>query len=531
MSTEKEELYFYRNFRKSSFEISRQKKHDEKDFIFVRTDAFFNTEEVFFDNEYHPFFSCNDNEVELENGKKLSGFVVEYMFPATSKTFHDYGFGYGKPRMPEIIWYKKKQGETTRILSKTKSGFEKFSDEKQKNLIQEIRENAVYDDKGDSKDFISARLFLDWDKLEFLAEAKFLSRSGFDDAQTRPILHTIRERFNFKTGKAVSEENDYCSSEQPAFSKEVYSAIMEKVHQMREKWAGKKLGLVCTAKDFDAFEWIVRNPYEPNITRVIDLLPQDVSEKIRRENPLSFSEFCSENGIQNTKSLRKDFAQDPVSLVKSYLFVKAGFKDVNILSRMMTAKELAFITECQDSFIYFASEALKTRSEKSVCNILLKEKEFFMQDTINMLFTYREFVGEDLRQELFESGFTEYVHDTLSKISRAQNSKNVKISYEGFEKKYACKIDGYSFHLPKTTWEIRQLGSIFHNCVAGYAGDALGKRCVIAYMKKDESYELCIEIKKNEVKQAFRGYNSLMTEEQQVPFQKWLDKNRLIYRR
>ena len=305
-----------------------------------------------------------------------------------------------------------------------------------------------------------------------------------------------------------------------AIPKMVYNTMLEKILLMREKWAGRKLGLVCSSTGLSAFLAITRFPYEPNLSEIIHKI--NVEElTVNRENPEVFKELCEQAEIPNFKQLRHDFITNPNVLVRAWVLVRAGFHDTNIISKLFDLEELKFIEENGESFIFFSREAIEARGEVAVSNLFLKEKKYYMNDSIDMFFMYSDFIEEEFRERFFKEGFTEYNHDVLSKLSMQTESKPLKIKYSSFEKKLACKIDGYSFMLPATTAGIKNLGSVFNNCVASYAQKALQKNCTIVYAVRGEEYEICIELSGDEVKQALGKSNSQLGGKNKEVFLKW----------
>ncbi len=461
-----------------------------------------------------------------KDGKGAKGFIVEYPQP-----FSDYVsiFDYDS-NQKTFDWYENPNHSPFRTFRYSEVEFRKLLKKKQLEERNKRYKAALEDKNGDAKDFFFVRLKLNWIEVE----EKLLDRQWYDGSKKAPKIATFCQRYSFRTENSQVKTKINCIESwfyyHDALPKLVYSRILEKVLLMREKWAGQKLGFVCAAKDFNAFKWIVRFPYEPNISGVIHKINVE-GLFVNRENPLCFSELCEKAEIPNFKKLRKEFSTNPMILARCWTLKQAGFRDINIISKLFCVKQIDFIEENSESFIYFVREALAVRSEKSVANLLLKESNYSMKDSIDMFFMYSDYIDADFKKNFLREGFTEYNHDVLSKLAAQTEVKSVKIKYSAAEKKYASKIDGYSFLLPSSTGTIRALGTMFNNCVASYAQKALQKKCTIVYAMHGDEYEICIELLGNKVNQALGKHNCQLGTRNKAVFTKWAEKNMLEYSR
>ena len=62
-------------------------------------------------------------------------------------------------------------------------------------------------------------------------------------------------------------------------------------------------------------------------------------------------------------------------------------------------------------------------------------------------------------------------------------------------------IDGYSFRLPKDSYQLCEIGTALHNCVASYGERVAKEECTIVYAQKNGEYKICIEVRGKEIVQ------------------------------
>lgn len=106
-------------------------------------------------------------------------------------------------------------------------------------------------------------------------------------------------------------------------------------------------------------------------------------------------------------------------------------------------------------------------------------------------------------QKISDEGITRYNHDLLMNMyndlhpERNECTRNMSIPYIDEERQLAWECDGYQFCLPEDTDRLLDIGAKMNICVGHlYREKALTKECTIVYAKKDDEYELCIEVHK-----------------------------------
>ena len=85
-------------------------------------------------------------------------------------------------------------------------------------------------------------------------------------------------------------------------------------------------------------------------------------------------------------------------------------------------------------------------------------------------------------------------------------------------------IDSYSFRLPKDSYQLCEIGTTLHNCVASYGKSVLQKECAIVYTQKDGQYKICIEGRGKEIVQKRIDRNESPGEEENSVLEIWHER-------
>ena len=220
----------------------------------------------------------------------------------------------------------------------------------------------------------------------------------------------------------------------------------------------------------------------------------------------------------------------------SFLNLKdAGFRDINLYNRVITNKEVSQRIDGfnQESLDFFCKYSIKKRGQKATMNTILKAAkepdslyEYFY-DGINMFSRYFKHIPDTLKNDILTEGFSQFNHDALANLAYRYENKNITFSYTAEQKKLEDDIDDYSFRLPENSYQLCEIGTSLHNCVASYATLVKKKTCTIVYARKDDNYEICIEVRKNEVWQQRMDHNKNPDKEQQNVLSKWREKHNL----
>ena len=104
-------------------------------------------------------------------------------------------------------------------------------------------------------------------------------------------------------------------------------------------------------------------------------------------------------------------------------------------------------------------------------NILLKkyydedgvEDCYEKNDAFGMFSKYYQYLPDELKKDIFEDGFTKFNHDALSNISYKIRNKKIEFKYTQKELKLEDDIDGFSFRLPKDSYQLCEIGTSLRN--------------------------------------------------------------------
>lgn len=148
-------------------------------------------------------------------------------------------------------------------------------------------------------------------------------------------------------------------------------------------------------------------------------------------------------------------------------------------------------------------------------------------DGMSMFCKYFRYLPEELKKDVFEDGFTKFNHDALSNFSYQLENKNIVFKYSREQEKLEDDIDGYSFRLPKDSYQLCEIGTSLHNCVASYGEGVRKKECTIVYVQKDGQYKICIEVRGKEIVQERIDRNASPGEEENSVLKKWHERHAL----
>ena len=155
------------------------------------------------------------------------------------------------------------------------------------------------------------------------------------------------------------------------------------------------------------------------------------------------------------------------------------------------------------------------------------EDWFEKSDGMDMFARYFEHLPEVLVKDILKDGFTKFNHDALSNFSYQLENKNIVFKYSMEQKSLEDDIDGYSFCLPKDSYQLCEIGTALHNCVASYGEGVQKKECTIVYVQKDGQYKICIEVRGKEIVQERIDRNASPGEEEKLVLKKWHERHAL----
>ena len=256
-----------------------------------------------------------------------------------------------------------------------------------------------------------------------------------------------------------------------------------------------------------------------------------------RKDTKVLNRFLRKARIKNYRLLRKAFTEHPQCLISYMRMHDSGFKDINLFNRVIESKENIEVINHFDrkSLVFFCKKCIKARGEIPCMNLLLKknydedgnEDLYEKIDAMEMFAKYYNHIPSELKKDILEDGFTKFNHDALSNISYQIKNKNIVFKYSSEQEKLEDDIEGFSFRLPKDSYQMCELGTALHNCVASYAESVQNKKCTIVYAQKDDGYKICIEVRGNEIYQERVDRNAHPNEEENAVLLKWHERHGL----
>ena len=322
----------------------------------------------------------------------------------------------------------------------------------------------------------------------------------------------------------------------------VFEKAFEKILELAELFTGvsfeEKRNLAKTKTDFKYLLEIYKItmlPFEPSLYDIImdtEIQSRPVIFNYKKNDSKVFKRFCRKYKIRNTKILRKCFMERPFVLITFLRLKDSGFKDMNLYNRILTdSDKCSIIDNCDDrSLAFFCRWSIKKRGQKNTMNTLLKTNDSHnIRDGLIMFCKYFKHIPDSLKEDILKDGFTEFNHDALANISWQYEHKNVTFKYTYEEKRLEDEIDGYKFCLPENSYQLCEIGTALHNCVASYADRVKEKECTIVYAAKDDKYKICIELQGKKICQERTDHNELPEKEEQKVLYKWHDRHALVH--
>ena len=148
----------------------------------------------------------------------------------------------------------------------------------------------------------------------------------------------------------------------------------------------------------------------------------------------------------------------------------------------------------------------KFRDEKYISNIKTIE-EFTqklrdMRDSIYVIQRIRAVYGQDWSEDSVKFHNERQFHDDLVAIMNSQHFKELQDAQRKAELSEPFKMEDEVFKLQNkditialNEYELSKIGSEMHICVGGYGYDVRNRGCRIAYIKHDDRYMACLELR------------------------------------
>ena len=415
-----------------------------------------------------------------------------------------------------------------------------------------------YDRNNIEKDYVKAKITTDTDALTLKITFTKFARDEKAEPHYETEVPVFEEKslfFDMKNGAVnldslpkyeLEDRRDLCTRIQDALPYSVIEKAFERLLELAEQFTGVSFDQYreqLKTKKIALYEFykITMLPMCPDLYDIIndeEIKNRHVHFRYKRTDSKIFKRFCRKYRIRNTKVLRKTFLERPEVLITFLHLKDAGFRDMNLYNRVITNKEEARKIDGvnQRSLAFFCQYSIKKRGQKATMNTILRKTSDFedlndyLYDGLDMFSRYFKHIPETLKTDILTDGFTQFNHDALANTAYRYENKNITFTYTDEQKKLEDDIDGYCFRLPENSYELCEIGTSLHNCVATYSSSVKDKACTIVYATKDDKYEICIEVRKNEVWQQRMDHNKNPDKEQQEVLSKWRTRHNLQLR-
>ena len=411
-----------------------------------------------------------------------------------------------------------------------KISFMMFDRAKREEQISPIDEEPAFKEESLFFDMKKGEVFCDfaWNIHEFLSTEREIKKL---DKSHKPY-HTYQSVLSF-----------FRDLERKILPSLVLKAAHEKLCLLAQKYTGlatppSLYGSVIenrnTEKKYYLSEMYIftKLPCEPLLYGILmnkELYDIKFHFRYSRKDTKVLNHFLRKARIKNYRVLRKSFSENPQVLISYMRLHDAGFKDINLYNRVIESEDNINEVNRFDrkSLVFFCKNCIKKRGEIPTMNLLLNEDWFEKSDGMDMFCKYFKYLPEELKKDVFEDGFTKFNHDALSNISYQVKNKNIVFKYSMEQKSLEEDIDGYSFCLPKDSYQLCEIGTALHNCVASYGEGVQKKECTIVYVQKDGQYKICIEVRGKEIVQERIDRNESPGKEENSVLEKWHERHAL----
>ena len=411
-----------------------------------------------------------------------------------------------------------------------KISFMMFDRAKREEQISPIDEEPAFKEESLFFDMKKGEVFCDfaWNIHEFLSTEREIKKL---DKSHKPY-HTYKSVLSF-----------FRDLERKILPSLVLKAAHEKLCLLAQKYTGlatppSLYGSVIENKNTEKKRYLsemyilTKLPCEPLLYGILmneELYDIKFHFRYSRKDTKVLNHFLRKARIKNYRVLRKSFSEHPQVLISYMRLHDASFKDINLYNRVIESEDNINEVNRFDrkSLVFFCKKCIKLRGEIPCMNLLLKKTYdedgdwLEKNDAMEMFAKYFKYLPEELKKDVFEDGFTKFNHDALSNISYQVKNKNIVFEYSREQEKLEDDIDGYSFCLPKDSYQLCEIGTALHNCVASYGERVAKEECTIVYAQKNGEYKICIEVRGKEIVQERIDRNESPGEEENSVLEKW----------
>lgn len=533
--------FYLREYGKASFEKRQNQIFDEK-LISIKTDGVFHTQSVFCPVHKKWEKAVIENmEVFTECGVRREGYPVEIPKVPSEEKESLSKYKKNLSSIEEKLHYKRKIDSISLL--------DYMTTENHIETLKKETEN-FYDKKGSKKDIFAFQLYTDeihcCINLDyFMFDRKIIDSNMFNPKINPPFTkHKIFFKFDDKI-KIPSEilyeqeKKEISYWEKPKkykkyiFDLDLPENAKEQIHSVLNSYVGKSITMntVLTGEDF--FNGLFYYPYEPNFYEIEKKLKDFLSSEDKRSSDV-FNKAMDVLEIKSYPTIRKLFYKNPISLLAYKKIHDCGFSDINIINSILyDESSLLFVDLPFMPLAHFSKFLLEKHPEKSTWNIMKKnylDKKLGkteLSDALEMFFNNFQYVTDEIKKSISRDGMTLYNHDLLSKLTWNLKHANISFIFTKEQLSLEDEIDDYKFLLPKSSDELRILGSKLHNCVASYQSNVISGECTIVFAQKNDEYRLCIEVHKKSVWQERADRNTTPKGKDREVLEKWKEKHKL----
>ncbi len=378
-------------------------------------------------------------------------------------------------------------------------------------------------------------------KINFDFDEKYLLNITVVDSELELDLDNINPKVHKKFNTFSKIKHFLLQLEKRIIPEEIIKDIYPKFLELVKIFTGLKTinepAKSISENTFVKMLYLTLIPYEPNLCSILpekEMQELKIRFNYKRTDPNVLNRFLKKAKINGYRIFRRVYNECPNVIFVYRKLWDCGFRDFNLYNSVFenTEKRNCISLSNWKNLVFFSKYSIKKRGEKATLNTIFKSYSyldtlFVYNDTINMFHKYFRYIPQSLRKDILKNGFSEFNHDALSNISFRVKNRNYTFKYTEEQKKLEDKIDGYSFCLPKDSWQLCEIGTALHNCVASYVDDVREKRSTIVYATKDDEYKLCIEVSKNEIRQERADRNASPSKAEKEILAKWHERHKL----
>ena len=254
------------------------------------------------------------------------------------------------------------------------------------------------------------------------------------------------------------------------------------------------------------------------LPRTFDFLKyNDISNKytkFNRETNQPIYDLCNAF-TKVSKSLRKKITNDIINAYEPLQYNDKFFVFLTIAEQFKNKENVnklynLMMSDKRDYSVYHANVNLnfwfKFRDEKYISNIKTTkeflEKLRYMRDSIYTIQRIKKVYGEDWSEDSVKFHNEKQFHDDLVAIVNSEHFKELQDAKRKAELSEPFKMEDEVFELQNkditialNEYELSKIGSEMHICVGGYGNDVRNHGCRIAYIKHEDEYMACLELR------------------------------------